>query len=248
MKNGNGLQVIFLKEIHLLKKFKSNQKMPGTVIFDMDGVIIDSEPVHYTVSHLYFKELRIQVDDEEYKTFVGTTDKEMFTRLKSRYGIEETVEMLAETYQHKYMEYLRSSTDEKPVAGILYLLEELKKAGYHIALASSASRINILAVLDMFGINEYFDVVVSGNEVKESKPAPDVFVKAAHSLGVKPEECVVIEDSTNGVKAAKAAGMKCMAYLNPNSGNQDLSLADIIVDIFNEKCLDWIKEQVPAFR
>ena len=83
-------------------------------------------------------------------------------------------------------------------------------------------------------MNQFFDVKVSGEEVENSKPAPDIFLRAAQLLNIRPEECLVFEDSRNGVVAAKAAGMQCIAFYNPNSGQQDLSRADKIIESFTE--------------
>lgn len=139
------------------------------------------------------------------------------------------------------MEYLQSQTDEKLIDGVLFLLEGLKEAGFPIALASSASKENIQAVLKLFYIENFFQVIVSGNQVEKPKPSPDIFIYAASLLKVNPSDCIVIEDSNNGVKAAKTAGMRCIAFKNPNTGVQDLSIADTIVDNFDTQCLEWIK-------
>ena len=206
--------------------------MVKAVLFDMDGVIIDSEPMHYRLSKLYYSELGLDITDEEYYTFVGLGDIEIFTRLIEKYGLKQDLDELVNTYQQRYIDHLRSITDEKPIRGVDVLIKELHQRGIHLALGSSATRGNIEAVLEYFKLRNYFEVVVSGSEMERSKPFPDIYIKAAKELAVDPSECIVIEDSANGVKAAKAAGMKCIAYRNPNSGDQDLSLADRVIDSF----------------
>jgi HAD superfamily hydrolase (TIGR01509 family) len=206
--------------------------MLEAVLFDMDGVIIDSEPIHYQLSKLYYAELGLNITDEEYYTFVGIGDKEIFTRLKEKYGLKLKVDEMVETYQQRYIEHLQELKDERPIRGVDILIKDIYNRGFHLALGSSATRRNIEAVLEYFKLREYFDVIVSGCEVEKSKPSPDIYVQAAKKLGVDPSGCIVIEDSSNGVRAAKSAGMKCIAYKNPNSGEQDISLADIIIDSF----------------
>lgn len=198
----------------------------------MDGVIIDSEPIHYDLSMLYYGELGLQITDEEYYTFVGVGDKEIFTRLKEKYGLKQEVDELVDTYQQRYIEHLKTLTEEKPIMGVDILIGELRKRGLRLALGSSATRRNIDAVLEFFGLRHCFEAVVSGCEVERSKPSPDIYIEAAKRLGVEPSECVVIEDSSNGIQAAKLAGMKCVAYRNLNSGDQDLSQADRVIDAF----------------
>uniref|UniRef100_UPI0026033828 HAD family hydrolase n=1 Tax=uncultured Anaerovibrio sp. TaxID=361586 RepID=UPI0026033828 len=113
--------------------------------------------------------------------------------------------------------------------GVRELLERLKAAGYVIGLGSSSTMEMIQLVLGRFGLRDYFRVLVSGDELPRSKPDPLIFLTVAEKLGVKPENCTVIEDAYAGVTAAKAAGMRCIGYYNPNSGPQDLSGANQIV-------------------
>ncbi|HYE69605.1 MAG TPA: HAD family phosphatase, partial [Anaerovoracaceae bacterium] len=172
--------------------------MLKAVLFDMDGVIIDSEPMHYRLSKLYYSELGLDITDEEYYTFVGLGDIEIFTRLIGKYGLKQNLDELVNTYQQRYIDHLRSIKDEKPIRGVDVLIKDLHKRGIRLALGSSATRGNIEAVLEYFKLWDYFEVVVSGCEVERSKPFPDIYVKAAKKLAVDPSECIVIEDSSNG--------------------------------------------------
>ena len=122
----------------------------------------------------------------------------------------------------------------EPIPGIVELLEELRRQRIAIGLASSSPRSFIEAVLAKFKIREYFACVVSGEEMPAGKPAPDIYLEAARQLHVPPEQCVVLEDSRNGVLAAKRAGMTCIGFANPASGGQDLSAADRIVHAISE--------------
>lgn len=225
----------------LIAKYSYNNTAGGIlvikgVIFDMDGVIIDSEPMHYKVFMQYSKEiLGLEIKSEEYNTFIGTTNTYIFNALKEKYNLKrETAEMVKE-YEQKIEEFLLAAQDDiKPLDGVDVLAKRLHADKFKLAVASSSAKQRIDIVVDMFKLREYFAAIISGEAIKRSKPAPDIFLFAAKNLGLLPEECVVIEDSTNGVAAAKAAGMKCIGYNNPSSVNQDISRADLIIDRFAE--------------
>lgn len=218
--------------------------MVEAVIFDMDGVIIDSEPLHKEVLKEYMKELKIQVSEELYNTFIGSTSIEMFTQLKEKFNFQGEVEEVIETYAERYVEYIKKHEDIKPIAGIKELIEELHERGIKIALASSSCRMHIDMVLNMFSFNKYFDVVVSGHDVEKPKPNPDIFLRTSELLEVKPEQCLVIEDSFNGVRAAKSAGMICIAYDNQNSGAQNREDADAIVKSISDINMAYIEKVI----
>ncbi len=202
-------------------------------IFDMDGVIIDSEPLHFQTDKMVMRDLGHDIADDELTGFVGVTNPDMWAELIKRYKLDSTVEELLER-QSKYKTELFGQDELQAISGIAELIDDLKSRGIYVGLASSSSREFIEMVLKGLHIYHNFDVVISGEEVANSKPAPDIFLKAAEALKVAPADCLVLEDSGNGVKAAKAAGMKCIAFKNPNSGNQDLALADITVDTLEE--------------
>jgi len=205
------------------------------VIFDMDGVIIDSEPMHYKVFVEYIKKnFDLVIPREEYNKFIGTTNYHIFSTLQEKYHIEGDLSAIIKDYTQKCLDFLLSSKDEKPIKGVDVLIRHLHQNHIKLALASSSPKKTINIVLDMFDLDQFFDVKVSGQEVAHSKPAPDIFLRAAELLQISPEECLVFEDSRNGVAAAKTAGMQCIGYYNPNSGNQDLSRADKIIESFTE--------------
>lgn len=204
------------------------------VIFDMDGVIIDSEPIHFYVDQLVFNNvLGMTVTHEYLEKYVGMTNPDMWRDVIDEYGLSRTIDELID-YQLAMKLNMLNETDMKPINGIPELLKSLSDHHIPMGIASSSPRPFIECVLNKFNILEVFDVVVSGEEVPNGKPAPDVYLEAASTLDIPPSECVVIEDARNGVTAAKRAGMKCVGYQNPNSGNQDLSLADKIVQSLTE--------------
>lgn len=198
------------------------------VIFDMDGVIIDSEPIHFEVDMQTMKDLGCNISVEELEKYVGTTNKYMFADIKKNYNIRKSVEEII-NYRVEMAENKVMQSELEPIEGIRELLIDLKNKSIPAAIASSSPRDFIDIVVSKFKLQEYFKYITSGEEVENGKPAPDVYIETAKKLGIFPKECTVIEDSKNGVLAAKAAGMKCIGFQNINSGNQDLSMADNIV-------------------
>lgn len=202
-------------------------------IFDMDGVIIDSEPIHFEVDMQTMKELGVNISKEELNKYVGTTNEYMITELKSKYNIERSLEEIVD-YKMKLTINKVKDAEINVISGIPELLSSLKNNNIKTAIGSSSPKELINAVIEKFGLEKYFDCIVSGDEVKEGKPKPDIYLEVSKRLAIEPRECIVIEDSKNGVLAAKNAGMKCIGFKNINSGNQDLSKADIVVDSINE--------------
>ena len=215
--------------------------MLKAVIFDMDGVIIDSEPFYLVIGMELYKKLNINITKDEHRSFTGVSNTNMWTTIKNNYGLKETVNELVEIQNKANIEYLEKKI-EKPISGVIEILESLRKNEIKIALASSSSMEIIRMVLEKLKVTEYFQAIESGENLEKSKPAPDIFLNAAEMLQVEPECCIVIEDSNHGVTAAKAAGMKCIGFQNPNSGNQNLEAADLIVDSLEDLNLDIIKK------
>lgn len=214
--------------------FKGDNFMIKAVIFDMDGVIIDSEPLHLEYLLKLFKTLNVSMSTYEYSKFIGTTSTYMWGIIKERFNLDHSVETLIEMDRNGFFDFLSSKHSIEPIYYIPELLNTLKKNNFKIALASSSPIKAISYILDTLKLKEYFNEIVTGDYVKKSKPNPDIFLYAADKLDVLPEECIVIEDSHNGVLAAKSAQMKCIGFRNKNSGNQDLSKADIIINSFDE--------------
>lgn len=207
--------------------------MIRAAIFDMDGVIIDSEPLHLNIEEDIFKKLGISITYEEHNTFIGTTSYYMWDKIRTNHNLTQSLEELVELDRNTYLDFLNDTLDLEPIKGVKELITDLHKNNIKLAVASSSPLNVIEKVLNLFHIRDYFDYIVTGDYVRKSKPEPDIFLYAAEKLDVDPKECVVIEDSHNGVLAAKKANMKCIGYKNPNSGNQDLSKADLTIDNFN---------------
>lgn len=199
-------------------------------IFDMDGVIYDSEPIHAKAKKQVLASYGISITDERLATFVGRSSRDFYSvMVEENPQCKATWQQLADEKHRLYKNMLAEDGDIKAIDGVKELLERLTQKGYLIGLGSSSTREMIDVVLNRFGLREYFKVTISGGDLPRSKPDPLIFLTVADKLGVAPENCTVIEDATSGIKAAKAAGMYCIAYKNPNSGPQDLSQADRIV-------------------
>jgi len=215
--------------------------MIQAVIFDMDGVLVDSEIHHFEVEKLILEKMGISIQAEEINSFVGLAMKKMWERVKEKYHLEKSISKLLEEDTIFRVNYFKNIGKIPPVEGVEEFIREIKKEGLITAVASSSHMDLIKTVLEASNLLKYFPVYISGFNVKHGKPEPDIFFETAAKLDVKPNECIVIEDSYNGVIAAKKAGMKCIGYVNPSSGKQDISSADLIIKNFDQLNLNIIK-------
>ena len=205
--------------------------MAEAVIFDMDGVLIDSEPLHYRTDTEMLAKLGISEGPDYLNRFVGTSNPEMWRAILDEHGIDREIDGILNAQLSLKLKLLKAE-EWKPIDGIPELFRALRKYGVPIAVASSSSAIFIKEALKRIRLLDFVDVYVSGESVEHGKPEPDVFLRAAEMIGAEPRDCVVVEDSRNGVLAAKRAGMRCVGFQNPKSGDQDLSAASLVVDSF----------------
>ena len=216
--------------------------MIQTVIFDMDGVIVDTEPVHHYAYHEHFKELNIDVTPEMYASYTGNSTRNIFQKLKERFDLQADVEDLILRKRHLFNEAFDTKEDLFLIEGVEDLIKNLHKNGMQLILASSASKTTIDRVFNRFDLHQYFTHKVSGEDFPKSKPHPAIFEHAA-SLSVAPKEsCIVIEDSTNGIQASVSAGIFCVGYNSFHSKDQDLSKANTIIQHFNELNFEKVRD------
>ena len=208
--------------------------MIRTVIFDMDGVIIDTEPLHHHAFFTEFAELGIPVSAAEYATFLGKSTRNVFQHLKEKYGLAPEVEAMVDRKRELFNQAFDEDAGLDLLPGVRALIEDLRAHGVQLLVASSASKATIARVFGRFGLRPYFAHIVSGEDFAESKPHPAIFLRAAELAQTPVGECIVIEDAANGVAAAKAAGIYCIAYASPHSEGQNLAQADRVVRDFAE--------------
>jgi HAD superfamily hydrolase (TIGR01509 family) len=215
--------------------------MIDTVIFDMDGVLVDSEK-HWAIEETVYLAPRIPAPHEEYhKDIVGMSISEIYDHLKSRYDIQmEKMEFLV-AYDRMAVDVYKKLSNLLP--HVLDFLVLLRNEGYTLALASSSPRFWVDMAVERFELEPYFRITVSASEIQcKGKPAPDIYLYTAQQLGKKPETCMAIEDSRNGVLSAKEAGMKCIGLRNGFNDEQKLSRADLVIDDFRQLTFDALSK------
>lgn len=203
------------------------------IIFDMDGVLVDSEPLHLQAFQEFFKRFGIAYTDQDNREFLGRKDIVIAEILIERFGLKKlTPAGLVEAKEEILNALLQKSAVPRP--GVHNILQDLTALSVPMAVASSATMPTIELVTHTLDIRRHFANLTSGDEVAYGKPAPDVFLLAAKRLGVEPAKCLVIEDTLNGIKAAKAAGMTCVAIPCDATAHQDHSLADMRLSSLTE--------------
>ena len=221
-----------------------------SVIFDLDGTLVDSEPNYYEATRQMLAGHGVRgFTWAEHERFVGISTLETVTLLRDRHGLRPSVaELLAETNRH-YLELARTRTHVYPE--MRKFVELLAAEGVALAVASGSSPEAIEAILAGTGLDACLRVVVSADEVPHGKPAPDVFLEAARRLGAAPADCVVLEDAAPGAAAAHAAGMRCIAipYVAaqadaPEFGTAELLLRGGQADFTARAAYDWLVRPV----
>ncbi|MGK0323312.1 MAG: HAD superfamily hydrolase (TIGR01509 family) [Psychroserpens sp.] len=216
--------------------------MFNAVLFDMDGVIVDTEPLHHKAYYLMFNDINIDVSDALYASFTGQSTMNICNQLISHFNLPVCAQTLTDIKRKHFKALFKSDTSLQLLDGVLERIKDYHAQGMTLVLASSASMKNINRIFKRFDLDQYFTAKISGADLKASKPHPEIFIKAAELSGHSPEECFIIEDSTNGITAAKAAGIYCVGYNSLNDTNQDYSEADLIVADFEEITFEKLKE------
>ena len=204
------------------------------VLFDMDGVIVDTEPLHRKAYFHLFEDLGIQVSDDLYTTFTGAATKKVCETLIEKYQLQISHEELAIIKRKYFKHYFYNDADFNLIPGVKALIENYFENDIKLVLASSASMTTINMVFEKFQLENYFIGKISGDELQESKPNPEIFLIAAEIAKEPKENCMVIEDSTNGILAAHSAGIFCTAYKSEHSINQNYEKANLLISDFSE--------------
>ncbi len=207
--------------------------MLKAVIFDMDGVIIDSEPMHSRATMLAMQKYNLNLTQDYIDNFIGSTTTVMCKKIIHDFNLNATCEELLKANDAMKKSLLKAE-GHTIVPYVIDLIKDLHRNKMKLIIASSSSPQEIEEVIQSLNVSEYFCGYISGMSVPHTKPAPDIFIAAAEKLNVSTDECIVIEDSYHGVTAASTAGMLCIGYVNPNSGKQDLSKAAILIEGFDE--------------
>lgn len=217
------------------------------IIFDLDGTLVDSEPNYYKSDKKLFDEYGIALTEEMNNKYIGIGSQDMMKDIKEIFNIHESIEILVAKKNQYYIDIAKENTMVFPE--MLKFLQLLKKNNFPMAVASGSSPEIIEMILSITNIKPYFDVLLSAEEVKRGKPAPDIFIETAKLLGISPDHCLVLEDSQYGVEAAKRAGMYCISIPFPPSEqlHDSFTKADFLcrngmADFFAEQAFDWLQK------
>ncbi|TXE10815.1 HAD family phosphatase [Gelidibacter salicanalis] len=220
--------------------------MLKAVLFDMDGVIVNTEPLHRKAYHLMFEDVNINVSEALYTSFTGQSTRAICETLVEHFNLPISPQTLIGLKRDHFKYLFENDEALALLPGVFDLIKDYYNRGLTLVLASSASMENINNIFNRFELNPYFVAKLSGADLKASKPHPEIFENAAFISGYNRHECMVIEDSTNGIKAAKDAGIFCVGYDSLHSEDQDYSLADLVVSDFKDLAYPKILKQFNA--
>lgn len=214
------------------------------VLFDMDGVIVDTEPIHKKAYFKMFEHFDLNVSEELYSSFAGASTQRVCNTVIDEFNLKIGADEMESVKRKYFKNFFDNDEDFGTVKGVKELIEHYHNNEIVLILATSASHTTINMVFARFNLKPYFKAVISGTDLKESKPNPEIFIKAAELSGFPKNECIVIEDSTNGITAAHHAGIFCAAYNGGKTQMQDYSKANIVVTDFSELQIDKINQLI----
>jgi HAD superfamily hydrolase (TIGR01509 family) len=200
----------------------------------MDGVIIDSELLHKKAYYETFVSLELNVSEELYKTLTGSSTINAFQKLIAHFNLNEDPNELVLQKRKRYVNFFENDPTLHLVKGVEEIIQYFYDKKITLVLASSSAMVNIDRVFNRFDLNKYFTAKISGADLTQSKPHPEIFEKAAILGNTPRENCIVIEDSDNGVKAANDAGIFVFGYRNPLAPDQTLENADKVITNYTE--------------
>jgi HAD superfamily hydrolase (TIGR01509 family) len=213
--------------------------MPA-VLFDMDGVLVDGEPLHFAALNAILADEEVELDMATYAEYLGTTLVHTWNDLRARFGLAHGYEHYADRYDAAVMEQYRTQAEAMP--GAHALLERLEEAEVPRAVASSSNRNWVETALTKLGMRDSFQAVVAGDEVRQGKPDPEIYLAAAAKLGEEPAVCTVIEDAPAGIESGRRAGMQVVAVRTEMTAGIELTGATRIIDSLEEFDLAWLVE------
>ncbi len=211
----------------------------AAVIWDMDGVLADTAPHHLLAWREIFAKRGINFTEADFMRGFGVRNDAIIKNTLGEQISPEEIEAIAREKETTFRRII--GKDVKSLPGALELLKALDERGIRMAIASSTTIENIRLIIGSLGIAKYFKAVITGHDVTEGKPSPQVFLLAAQRLGAEPKNCIVIEDAVAGVKAAKSAGMYCVAVSNTHP-REKLEAADLIVDTLEMVTVNDLKK------
>ena len=207
------------------------------VLFDLDDLMIDSAPLHLEASRILFGRMGRdvgEIPEEMVRSFYGRRVRDIIEAMADFFKIDGLdIERLEQEQEDIFLNLIKR--DFKPMPGLQHAVQLVEGLGLKRGVASSGTRRYVTFAVERLGLASFFETIVTGDMVKEGKPSPEIFLKAANMLGVQPDECVVLEDAPNGVRGAKLAKMRCIAVnKEADEMRKELSLADVIIKSLEE--------------
>jgi beta-phosphoglucomutase family hydrolase len=209
------------------------------VIWDMDGVLADTAPHHFRAWRETFAKRSINFTEADFMRGFGVRNDTIIRNVLGEKTTDAEIETIAQEKEATFRRII--GKDIKPLPGVIELLGQLHDRGIKMAIASSTVIENIRLITGSLGIEKYFEAIITGHDVTKGKPDPQVFLKAAQKLGVSPANSIVFEDAVAGVKAAKSAGMHCVAITSTHS-REKLAEADLVIDSLTEVSVKDLEE------
>lgn len=214
--------------------------MLKAIIFDLDGVLIDSNKYIWEAHNSILEEEGIHLNRNEVKEYLGMSLRDQYGAWKKKYGIKK---YNLEDFRQKSLEIQQKlMKNEKPNPALVRLLKQLKENNIKLAVATSSTRYRAEWILKKLKIIDYFESIVTADDVEKHKPEPDLFLEAAKHIKTTPKCCVVIEDARTGIEAAKKANMKVVGRLREHHTRAELSEADLVIDSFDELTIERLKK------
>ncbi len=212
------------------------------VVFDLDGVIWDGEPLYHEAFNVVLGPYGYAVTEEEYGRIIGLSVEAAWDQVRERFSLTERPTVFYRAYNEAVLDLLKQPAE--PLPGVREVLDELKRRGIPVGLASASLRQWVDATLAGLRLEGAFDATVSASEVQRSKPAPDLYLAAAGRLGVPPEECLAVEDTAAGIASAKAAGMFAAQIRAASTALPPLSEADVVWEDYYQFDLSFFQAPV----